>query len=247
MNVVTRVINVISNEGVSGLTRKVLRKSKETLTGKYELNNAYDEGFFAYNLADSRPQAEWLAPRLAQALNIKSCVDIGCATGHWVSAFLKAGVDAIGVEGSVSAKSQLLCPADRVTFADLREPLTLPAKKVDLVMSIEVAEHIEPKFVDQYLANITRFNPGLIFITAATPGQGGHYHVNEQPFSYWIDQFRKLGYAPDATTRQIVSDLVDEGRSQKNVPAIMKNPEEDHEGVWIPHWMPKNLLVFRKL
>jgi hypothetical protein len=52
-------------------------------------------------------------------------------------------------------------------------------------MSIEVAEHIEHKFVNIYIDNMICFSPKLIMMTAAIPGQGGQFHVNEQESDYW--------------------------------------------------------------
>ena len=241
-----RLWSILKEEGLPGLTRRIAKKSKRLIGGKYNLDDAYDDKFFLFNLADSRPQAEWLAPKLARALGIKSMVDIGCATGHWVNAFLNCGVDAKGIEGSRSAGHYLVCPKDRVIFADLREPLSTPAQEVDFVISIEVAEHIELKYADTFVQNIVRYNPKHIFMTAATPGQGGHFHVNEQPFDYWIKQLQKFGYALDQETKDVVVGFVDEGRRLKAVPPIMRHPGIQHDGVWIPDWMPKNLLVFSK-
>src|SRR6266700_6415547 len=130
-NLAQRARTIIAKEGIPGLARKIVRKSREALTGKYELDNAYGGDFFAFNLADSRPQAEWLAPKMAAAFKIKSMIDLGCATGHWVDAFLRAGVDARGFEGAPSARNSLICPVDRVTFADLRYPIKDNARQVD--------------------------------------------------------------------------------------------------------------------
>lgn len=243
---ITRLGTILKEDGLATLVKRVARKSRRLLSGKYDLDEAYDDKFFLFNLADSRPQAEWLAPKLAEALQIERMVDIGCATGHWVNAFLASGVDARGIEGSTAAGRYLVCPKDRVSFADLRQPLSTPAYDVDLVMSIEVAEHIESKYVNMFLQNIVRYNPTYIFITAATPGQGGQYHVNEQPFDYWIDKFQKYGYAQDPKIKSLVVELVNEGRSLEVVPKVMRHPDIPHEGVWIPDWMPKNLLVFSK-
>lgn len=110
MSYASRFMTVLRKEGPLGLSRRALKRARQFVTGKYSLNDAYDGGFFVYNLADSRPQAEWLAPKLTHALGIKSMVDLGCATGHWVAAFLRCGVDAIGIEGSRWAHDHLVCP-----------------------------------------------------------------------------------------------------------------------------------------
>ncbi len=237
--------DVRQGKRLRGVAERTIRRAKQFIFGKYALDDAYDENFFLFNLADSRPQAEWLAPRLAKALSINSVVDLGCATGHWVAAFLRCGVDARGIEGASAAARYLVCPADRVIFADLRQPLAEPARKVDFLLSIEVAEHIEEKYVDIFLANMVRYNPRIIFMTGAPPGQGGHFHVNEQPHAYWIDRLKERGYKYDQSLKDMVSEFVLEGRRLKDVPPIMQRSDLRHDGVWIPEWMPKNLMVFR--
>ena len=60
-------------------------------------------------------------------------------------------------------------------------------------MSLEVAEHIEPEYAEQYVINLCSFGD-LILLTAAPPGQGGHGHVNCQPKRYWEKLFGWNGY-----------------------------------------------------
>ncbi len=212
----------------------------------YALDEAYDEQFFLDNIKDSRPMAEYLAPKLFKALGIRRMIDMGCATGHWVSAFLRCGVDAIGVEGSSNARRHLLCPEDRVIFADLRKPLKFRFREdVDLVLSLEVAEHIETRYADVFVENIVKYNPKWVIMTAAPPGQGGVQHVNEQLPEYWIDKFAKREYEQDLKTQALISQFVDEGRKEAAPPLSMRRDDISHEGVWILPWMPRNLLAFR--
>jgi len=44
-------------------------------------------------------------------------------------------------------------------------------------------------------------------MTAATPGQGGTHHVNEQPREYWYKKFRSRGYSYN---QKAVEDLRDQ-------------------------------------
>lgn len=246
LEIASRAKEIIANEGIISLVRKTIRKSKELLTGRYELNSAYDNEFFDFNLADSRPQAEWLAPKIAKAFGVRNMVDIGCATGHWVDAFLRAGVNARGVEGSESARNSLVCPVDKVTFADLRYPLTDDTRQVDLVISLEVAEHIEEKYADIFLSNIVRYSPETVLLTAARPGQGGHHHVNERPHEYWIEKMAALGYVLDSSKATIISGYIKEGQELKDVTDILRHPGEKHTGVWFPEWILHNLMVFSR-
>jgi hypothetical protein len=200
----------------------------------YSLNFAYTKDFFEYNIADGRPMAEYLAPKIAEALGIRRVLDLGCGAGHWVGAFLRCGVDAFGVEGSRYAYPMLLCPKDRVIFADLRKPLRLKptiTEGVDSVLSLEVAEHIEQRYAPVFVANLVKYRPTYIIMTAATPGQGGNYHVNEQAPEYWTQLLARSRYRSDTTTKAVLVGLVDDARQ--------------HD-IHIPFWMPKNLLAFRR-
>jgi hypothetical protein len=49
----------------------------------------------------------------------------------------------------------------------------------DLVLSIEVAEHLPGAWADRYVNFLYEIAKRAIVITAAIPGQGGTDHVNE--------------------------------------------------------------------
>lgn len=248
-----RIYRVFKRNGWTGVYRRARHYLVKNHIYKkifpYHLGDAYDETFFAMNLADSRPVAEYLAPKIVAAFDLKNLVDFGAATGHWVNALNKAGTMAIGIEGSRSAKPYLVCDPEKMFFCDLRKPLQLkkfPFNEADAVLSIEVAEHIEKQYADMYIGNMLLFKPKIIFMTAAIPGQGGHFHVNEQSNEYWIEKFKMHGYHSDFRAKELIASFCEEGRKAINPPPIMRWPAKNHTGVWIPRWMPKNLLVFRK-
>ena len=60
-------------------------------------------------------------------------------------------------------------------------------------MSLEVAEHIEPEFVDMFIKNLVNASDKIL-ISVAPPGQGGHHHVNCQPVEYWVSKFSAINY-----------------------------------------------------
>ena len=113
-----------------------------------------------------------------------------------------------------------------------------------MVMSIEVVEHIEQKFARVFIDNMIRFSPKLIMMTAAMPGQGGQFHVNEQERGYWDALFLERGYKRVQKVEHMISDLVEEAKNEQNPPEIMRNSVMKHTGVFIPFWMPRNLLVY---
>jgi SAM-dependent methyltransferase len=122
----------------------------------------------------------------------KSALDVGCGTGKSLEYFAQRGLDVIGIEGSALAisKSPL---RERMRCLNLNEPIDL-ARRFDLVWSFEVAEHIHPRYAETLLETLTRHGD-VIAISAATPGQGGEGHLNEQPPEYWIEKFAARGYA----------------------------------------------------
>src|SRR5262249_7981990 len=80
------------------------------------------------------------------------------------------------------------------------------------------------------------------FMTAAPPGQGGHFRVNEQPYDYWIERFRKFDYAPDAELRELVAGFVDEGRRLQDAPLPgLPKPIADSHAKDAPRQFPSKI------
>ena len=46
---------------------------------------------------------------------------------------------------------------------------------------------------DTFVQNLVRHASGAILFSAAPPGQGGEFHVNEQPYEYWRGKFQRCG------------------------------------------------------
>ncbi|MGH2509544.1 MAG: hypothetical protein ACRDHZ_19375, partial [Ktedonobacteraceae bacterium] len=66
----------------------------------------------------------------------------------------------------------------------------------DLVNSIKKTYKIQASAADIFVDNLVRHASGLILFSAAPPGQGGEFHVNEQPYDYWRRKFAPHGYVP---------------------------------------------------
>jgi SAM-dependent methyltransferase len=126
----------------------------------------------------------------------KSVVDIGCGHGHALEFFSRLVPLATGVEGHDEAVKDS-CQASAVIKHDYAHaPLTFP-QPVDLGWCCEFLEHLEECHLDNVFATLASCR--TIFITHATPGQGGHHHVNEQLPGYWVLQFMRRGFQLDET------------------------------------------------
>lgn len=159
------------------------------------LEEIYRENFFS-----RRSKLNWRYTIVCNAIkdvlgsNIHSIIDVGCATGGLARELSIRGYQVEGIEGSSHAKKYF--QHNLIHVHDLRELISDFSlyKKFDLVLSIEVAEHIEEEYSDNYIKNLDYLTNNLILITAAMPGQQGHYHVNCQLPDYWIKKFQKYNF-----------------------------------------------------
>ena len=184
------------------------------------LSKIYKERFFS-----GRESLSWRAPILAKNIkelfSPKTVVDVGCAIGDVVQALIDLEIDASGLEGSPEAEPYLVCDRKRVLFHDLRE--LLPQKnQFDFVLSLEVAEHIEPDYAARYVRNLCDLGDRIL-ISAAPPGQKGHYHVNCQPKHYWQNMFQEFGYKRDTQRESQWCALLEPWRHKKEMTAYMNN------------------------
>ncbi|HEU4929160.1 MAG TPA: hypothetical protein VFU38_04970, partial [Candidatus Krumholzibacteria bacterium] len=108
---------------------------------------------------------------------------------------------------------------------DVEKDRVSVAPRFDVAVSMEVAEHLPAPAADRYVDMLTRLAPVVVF-TAATPGQGGNDHVNEQPHEYWIEKFASRGLVLDRDTANRWSG-------------------EWERGGRVRDWYHRNLMVFR--
>jgi SAM-dependent methyltransferase len=102
----------------------------------------------------------------------QSMLDVGCGTGYLVALARRLEVNAIGVD--VAAPD---APHLGLRRHDLREPLDL-GREFDLVVTMEVAEHLPPDVADTFVESVARHVGKLLVWTAAQPDQGGDGHIN---------------------------------------------------------------------
>jgi len=83
-------------------------------------------------------------------------------------------------------------PEEQFLAVDLTNPLKID-RQFDLVVSLEVAEHLPRKYARTLVNSLTRLGPVILF-SAAIPFQEGTNHLNEQWPEYWVRLFEKEGY-----------------------------------------------------
>jgi 2-polyprenyl-3-methyl-5-hydroxy-6-metoxy-1,4-benzoquinol methylase len=124
-----------------------------------------------------------------------SVLDVGCGIGTWLKVAQSRGISDIrGIEGAWLDNSGLQVDPNLLGVQDLEQSFDL-GRRFDLVICLEVAEHISAIAADHFIASLTRHAPAVLF-SAAIPYQGGHHHVNEQFLPYWLERFARLGFRP---------------------------------------------------
>lgn len=126
----------------------------------------------------------------------------------WLAEWLRMGVREIaGVDGDYVPRSALAIPPDAFRAVDISQPFDL-GRGFELVVCLEVAEHVPEAHADVLIDSLCRHGD-LIMFSAAIPGQGGDFHVNEQPYEYWRDKFAARGYAIFDCARRPVAGLIE--------------------------------------
>ena len=143
------------------------------------------------------------ADNIVRDFRPQTVLDAGCAMGFLVEALRDRGVDAEGIDVSEYALSQ--AREDVKPFlhkASLAEPLI---RNYDLVVTIEVLEHLAAPDADVAVANLCAKTDQVLF--SSTPeGYREPSHLNVRGPEYWAEIFARsefthdLSYSPDWLT-----------------------------------------------
>jgi len=155
--------------------------------------HTYDTAFFDYITRGSLASAAVVLPAVQRHMEVTSVVDFGCGIGAWLATWKHLGVrDVLGIDGHYVSRADLLLDPTEFRATDLSHYVA-PERQFDLVQCLEVAEHLPIEAAPHLVASLTAHGRVVLF-SAAPPGQGGENHMNEQPYDYWRDLFRRRDY-----------------------------------------------------
>lgn len=129
-------------------------------------------------------------------------LDVGCGEGHALDVFRDAGAEALGIDGVEQERKDILRHDYSEGFLDYDE-----LGRWDLVWSCEFVEHVEERYVPNFLATFCCAD--TVLMTHAMPGQPGWHHVNCKAPEYWIGMLAGVGFRYDekltAQTRSLAA------------------------------------------
>lgn len=135
-----------------------------------------------------------IADAIVDRIRPASVLDAGCAMGFLVEALRDRGVEAYGVDISEYAISQVRedmrphCWVGSITDH-------LP-RRYDLVVTIEVFEHLDEATGAKAIANLARHSDDILF-SSSPDDLAEATHANVQPTEYWAGRFRAAGLLRD--------------------------------------------------
>jgi hypothetical protein len=142
-----------------------------------------------YNTAS----AAVIVPVVLGTLSPRSVVDFGCGNGAWLSVFKAHGVvDVVGIDSGGVSEADWLAGPGELDRRDVETTFSL-GKRYDLVVALEVAEHLSESRAAVFVNNLVAHGDVILF-SASLPGQEGQGHRNEQWPSYWVSLFAQHGY-----------------------------------------------------
>jgi len=156
------------------MSKRILSKAYSSETEKL----VYDAAYYSNHTKYYERGIPNFVQYLKENFEFESIADIGCGTGAFVAP-LQTEKKVYGFDFSVGSKDVTFLDQENRYEADLTvTDSTKVAQGVDLVMSLEVYEHIRAEFEKIYLDNVFGLNAKYVIISCAPSGQWGRHHVN---------------------------------------------------------------------
>ena len=155
----------------------------------------YDTDFYEKHRKYYEGGVTNMATWMREAMDFKSIVDVGCGVGDMLVP-LSETHDILGIDFSKGAKEGLVIPEKCYRDHDLTTPLGVVEHR-DVVLSLEIWEHIPEEFEATYVANMIAFDPNYIIVSCAAPEQWGRHHYNCKGRDHVIEVMQGHGYEID--------------------------------------------------
>lgn len=152
---------------------------------------------------------------IIKELKPTSILEFGCGVGWYCKYMSDNGVEIVhGIEPEKMDESNFVndgCEQFCFNVTEQEEPEGI-LSQYDMVLSLEVMEHVPRKFHDRAFDFLASKKPRIVVFGAARVNQGGHGHVAERPEEEWIQEWVKRGY----TKNQELTDKARKSCSARN-------------------------------
>jgi 2-polyprenyl-3-methyl-5-hydroxy-6-metoxy-1,4-benzoquinol methylase len=189
---------------------------------KYLFNSNFDSSFYKEH-EDLRNGYDEIAKTIIEFTEIKSACDFGCGNGYVISYLKNEGITVLGLDGSkdvlkIADKSIV----DHIRIADFRQLQNFGT--YDLVISMEVAEHLKDRYSKVFIENLIKHSTKYIIFSAALPGQWGEGHINCRPREFWIKIFQDCGWHYDPVATESFKNVMHDNKTiTKYLPWLIDN------------------------
>jgi len=206
-----------------GPLRRAWKLSRERLLDTLGL--LYGRRFFAKSGRKKGDSDRLVAASLRTHFNFRTVVDLGCGDGYFLAALQAVGCEVLGLERSAAGLAGCAERGVPAVRFDIRRDELPPVGHGELCLCFEVAEHLPAAYAPRLVELVTQIAPQAVF-TAATPGQGGVGHFNEQAHEYWLALFEAAGW--------------------RSNDALAKALGEEWRAAGVVSWLPDNLMVMER-
>lgn len=131
-----------------------------------------------------------------ELMEVISVIDLGCGPGWYVNEFMKAGFDAVGIDGNPYTEilSSFTFQTDnKCSCYDLTNKKQLNVK-YELALCLNVIEFIPADLEQVFLSNIVQYCNKYIIISWAEKLESNNLEYNYKNSNYVISKFRELGF-----------------------------------------------------
>jgi glycosyltransferase involved in cell wall biosynthesis len=166
------------------------------------LAGEYDADYYASHLGAPyrRGDGVWedffagIADAIVAGTAPRTVLDAGCGIGFLVAELRKRDVDAYGIDISEYAISQV--PDELRPFVRIGSVTEELDRDCDLIVCIEVLEHLPGDLAERAIDNLTRHTSRILFSSSPTDvAEPTHYGV--RPPEEWIELFARRGFFRD--------------------------------------------------
>lgn len=156
----------------------------------------------------------------------KSVLDVGCGLGAYLKLFKQQGAAVFGIDGSEYSDYHFVS-YDEYAAIDLSKGHFPKKEAYDLVLCLEVAEHLPEQVAETLVEYLVVSANDVIVFSAAQPGQPGRGHIHLRPLEYWVSLFEKRGWVVDAPATLAARLLATLHWFRRNLLVLKKHGQRD--------------------